>query len=120
MMYEIKNAKNYDGEYRVKFFVDNYFDLTVWYDADDTVYSFQLTYDKYTYPRALTWKKSRGFLHEKIDDGENPGRHKKTPVLMPDGYFRKDLIAEKFIHHSSDIDPAIGNFIYTKILSYGN
>ncbi len=119
MFYEIKNAKKYDNGVRIKWFSNQYFDLIVWFDDNDNIISFQLTYDKFQNPHAITWKHSRGFLHEKVDAGEAGGRRKKTPILLPDGYFPHHEIAEKFKIESSDIDSVINDFVHNKLSNFG-
>ncbi len=118
MIYEIKNARKYESGRRVQWFSDDFFDLSIWLDKDENIDSFQLTYDKYSDEHAITWRRDRGFLHEKIDDGEVPGRHKKSPILVPDGIFPKEPIADRFEKESRDIDPEISKFIHKKILDY--
>ncbi len=117
--YEIKNAKKYDNGVRIKWFSNQYFDLIVWFDDNDNIISFQLTYDKFQNPYAITWRHSRGFLHEKVDDGETGVRRKKTPILLPDGFFPHQEIAEKFKIESTDIDSVIKNFVFDKISNFG-
>ena len=116
MIYEIKYARKYDGGRRVRWFLDDFFDLAIWFDEAENIASFQLSYDKYSDEHAITWKRDKGFLHEKIDDGEIPGRHKKSPILMPDGLFPKKSIADRFEKESKNIHPAIREFVHKKIL----
>ncbi len=117
MLYEIKNARKFDNDKRLRWFTNKYFDLTIWLE-DDTIVSFQLTYDKYSNPHALTWRKEKGFEHEIIDDGEEPGKHKKSPILLPDGEFPKKQIADRFKNDSQEIDQGIASFVHTTLLSY--
>lgn len=116
MLHEIKNAKKYDEGIRTRWFSDDYFDLVVWYDDDNSMISFQLTYDKYNDPHALTWKLGKGYAHETIDDGENPGRYKQSPILIPDGDFEGDIIAHKFMDHSIKAESELTGTIF-KIIS---
>lgn len=115
MLYEILTAKKHDNGIPVKCFTDEYFDLTVWFDDNRNIISFQLTHDKFHNPRALTWKQGHGFRHDAIDDGETPGRFKKSPVLIADGEFPKDTVVKRFEKESREIDPDIAGFILKKI-----
>lgn len=115
MLYEILTAKKYDNGIPVRCFADEYFDLTVWFDENRNIISFQLTHDKFYNPHALTWKQGHGYRHEAIDDGETPGRFKKSPILLPDGRFPKDTIADRFERDCTGIDKEIANFILMKI-----
>ena len=118
MMYRITDAKEYDGDRRIKWFTDEYFDLVIWLGDDDTIVAFQLVYDRERHPHALTWDKDNGYLHEKVDDGDRGGRMKMTPILLPDGIFRSDDVAEEFLKRSREIDPAVADFVYGKIAAY--
>jgi len=118
MLYEIKNIKKYDDGIPIRWFCDDYFDLVLWFDDYKSITAFQLTYDRYYNPYALTWKDVGGFFHDKVDDGEIPGRNKKKSILVPDGQFSKNEIAAKFKSESVKIDSKIRKFIYHKILLY--
>lgn len=119
MMYHIKNAKEFDGDRRIRWYSDEYFDLVIWLGPDDSIDAFQLVYNRYRQPYALTWKSGRGYLHEKVDDGEWGGMTMKmTPILLPDGIFQKDDIAEEFYKRSREIDGAVADFVYDRLNSY--
>ena len=118
MLIEIKNAKKFDHGLRTRWFSDDYFDLTIWLNDSEEIVSFQLTYDKYHNPHALSWKSGNGYRHEKVDDGEISGRYKKSPILLADGHFSKNIIADRFKSEGAEISPEITDFIYGKILSY--
>ena len=67
----------------------------------------------------MRWSREAGFVHQKVDDGENrPGRYKATPILLPDGAFHVQKISRLFQDNSRDIDERIANFIYCKLLEY--
>ena len=118
MLSEVENVRQVRDEGYRRWFTDSFFDLIVWYEQDGSINGFQLCYDKFQKERALTWLKNKGFSHEKIDDGEIPGHSKMTPILVPDGEFSKESIAEKFKAEAKEIDPQIKEFIYTKISRY--
>jgi len=57
-------------------------DLIVWTQPDGRMGGFQLCYDKQREEKALTWREGRGFVHNRVDTGEDTdGGHKGTPVL---------------------------------------
>ncbi len=116
MLYEIKTAKKYDNGIPVKYFADEYFDLKAWFDEKNNIISFQLTHDKFHSPHALTWSQDRGYMHNKIDDGEKPGRFKQSPILLPDGIFPKEGVAKRFEEASRNIDRSIADFVLRKLL----
>jgi len=87
MMTEIPNVRQIRGEGRRRWFCDDYFDLIVWYRAED-ISGFQLCYDRHGSPRAWTWTADHGRCHHGIDDGDDPLLgHKATPILVADGAF---------------------------------
>ena len=118
MMIESKNVKQFKGERQRRWFSDEYFDLIVWYDDDNSINGFQLCYNKLKSEHAITWKKRKGCIHEKIDNGENPGEHKKTPILISDGAFPKEKVAELFKSNCSLIDTNVAELVYEKIINY--
>ncbi len=119
MLEEYKNVYQPEGEPKRRWFSDEYFDLIVWYDDKDVIFSFQLCYDKTRKQRAITWKNPSYYFHMKVDDGENrPGNYKSTPILVPDGIFDYRNIAERFKNDSAQLDSNISTLVYDKILTY--
>ncbi len=118
MLAEIKNARQVPGEGLRRWFTDSDFDLIVWLGEGGGVSGFQLCYDKQTRERALTWKRGKGFLHEGIDDGEAPGRAKMTPILVPDGEFRKETVLDRFRRESREIDSGVRRFVLETLSRY--
>ena len=103
-----------------RWFGDSYLDLYVWLDEHGTIHKFQLCYDRSHDERALTWTSPSTYSHERVDDGENrPGKNKSTPVLVPDGVFSFNDIAERFLKESSGMDSRIAAFVHQKILAFG-
>jgi hypothetical protein len=117
MLVEVTDVQQVPGDPRRRWFMDEYFDLIVWY-AGESISGFQLCYDKTIKERALTWHGVKGFSHERIDDGEIPGRYKMTPVLVPDGQFDSEQIASRFRRESSAIDPGVARFVLEVLSQY--
>jgi hypothetical protein len=118
MLSEIRNARQVQGEGFRRWFTDDYFDLIVWYGNDRTLIGFQLCYDKQQRERALTWTREHGFHHNRIDSGEVPGHSKMTPVIIADGAFNRDPVAERFHAACANIDPVIAAFVFDTISGY--
>ena len=88
MLKEMPEARQVPGDAARRVFFSENLDLTVWFDERDDILGFELCYDKGKNERAVRWSREQGFLHQKVDDGENrPGRYKATPILVPDGVF---------------------------------
>lgn len=118
MLTEIRNPRQIEGEGFRRWFTDEYFDLIVWYAMDRTLVGFQLCYDKLDHERALTWTREHGFQHNRIDAGEVPGHAKMTPVIIADGEFSRDPVAERFRKASGQIEPAVARFVYETVKKY--
>lgn len=120
MLIEYANVAQKEADHGVfrRWFGDDYFDLIVWYDEKRTITGFQLCYDRYFHPHALTWKKDTGAVHESVDEGNITGRIKMTPVLMSDGYFPGDEVYAKFTEASRDIERKIRKLVLKQIKKY--
>jgi len=118
MLAEIRNARQVKGEGTRRWFTDEYFDLIVWYAGDGSLLGFQLCYDKSGRERALTWTHDHGFQHNRIDDGEVPGMVKMTPVIIADGAFSRDAVAERFRQASIEIEDGIARMVYDTLKKY--
>lgn len=120
MLREIPRVRQIPGEPYRRWFCDEDFDLIVWLEGAAIV-GFQLSYNKNTpsQQRALTWKRDLGYTHDRVDDGENrPGSHKSTPILVPDGLFSHQQIAQQFAAVSDEVDTDIAAFVYTRLMAY--
>ena len=119
MLSEILKVKQEPGEPFCRWFSDNYFDLFVWYNKDKSIYGFQLCYDKNGAEKAITWNaESNQFSHMQVDSGESSARLKQTPILLPDGEFRKNEVLELLKNNSAKLDEKLFAFIYNELLKY--
>jgi hypothetical protein len=117
MLVEKKNVRQVPGEGVRRWFTDNYFDLIVWYEQGEVV-GFQLCYDKTGRERALTWRRPASYQHNRVDDGEAPLAYKMSPVLVQDGVFDREGVAERFRRASSRIDPRITGLVRKALHAY--
>ena len=104
MLYEIKDVQQEDDAPFCRWFADRKFDLFVWINPDESFFGFQLCYQKNKHEKALTWKNTTGFAHERVDYGSRE-RANVTPILVTDAVFPKDKVARQFLEKSKDIDP---------------
>jgi hypothetical protein len=118
LLVEIRNTRQIRGEGFRRWFTDEYFDLIVWYDEQRTLVGFQLCYDKEGTERALTWTREHGFQHNRIDAGEVAGHAKMTPIVVADGAFSRDPVAERFRAESGGIERAVAAFVYESLMRY--
>jgi hypothetical protein len=78
---------------------------------------FQLCYDLGAGEHALTWRDGGGFVHSKIDTGEDTAFANCTPILEPDGHGPlpwKD-IARLFNQRSRTLEPALQGLIRDRL-----
>lgn len=119
MLKEVRDVRQVPGDARRRVFFSGDLDLTVWLDDRNGIVGFELCYDKEKNERAVRWSRDEGFLHQKVDDGENrPGRYKSTPILVPDGVFPAQKTSRLFKENSRDIDQSIADFVYRMLLNY--
>ena len=115
MLYEIKDVQQEENGPFCRWFADRDFDLFVWYNPDNSFFGFQLCYQKSKDEKALTWKSTTGFAHERVDLGSKE-RANVTPLLVTDSVFPKEKVARMFLERSQEIDSIISDFVYNKIL----
>jgi hypothetical protein len=115
MLQKIRGVRQDDTDRERHWFQDDFFDLFVWTDAAGDVVAFQLCYDRLKRERVLAWSEPTGFIHRRIDDGEELPVQKMTPIMVADGQFAADGIAAEFDNRSASIDTGWRQFIRTKI-----
>ncbi len=118
MLSEVSNVRQVAGEGARRWFTDDYFDLIVWYGPGEAPMGFQLCYDRPTRERALTWTVQHGFQHNRVDTGEMPGHPKMTPIIVADGAFDRDQVAERFRGASAGIDPHVASFVLERLAQF--
>ncbi len=118
MLREARNVRQIAGEPRRRWFTDDYFDLIIWLEPDGSVWGFQLCYDLQYCSRALTWTKKNGYRHSGVDDGENSGAHKASPVLVADGLFDPAPMAKKFEEAAAGMPRGLADFVLRKIKGF--
>jgi hypothetical protein len=70
-MFDNAPKKRVHGDYDRRWLSDDFFDLIIWYRPDDTIYGFQLCYDKPYWERALTRMCDKGFSQARRLIAEN-------------------------------------------------
>lgn len=119
-MSEIKDVRQIENEGRRRWFRDEELDLIIWYRQDDSVDGFQLCYGKSTGEHALTWHHPNRYEHHSIDDGERViGGPKMSPVLVADGVFDSNRVAELFTERSRGLPRDIVELVRNVLARYG-
>ena len=106
------------GDRDRRWIADEYFDLIVWYDADQTIHGLRLCYDQPGRERALTWTRAGGFQQTAIDSGESRPTANRTPILIPDGAFPAPDVRREFLTRGTLLPPEIRELVLARIAEY--
>jgi hypothetical protein len=115
MLREVPNSRQVPGEPRRRCFFSHRQDLWVWLGDDGAPVAFQLAYGKYRDEHAIRWKAGKGFVHERVDDGESAGVIKQAPILVEDGPFRASSVVDQFLAESSELPRDIADFVLVRL-----
>ncbi len=120
MLREITHLRQ-SGRSQVKRWFSSYdMDLFVWFQQDRMPVRFQLCYNKNSNEKIISWNLHRGFHYYCVDCGETlPDQYKMTPLLLHANK-QQDLtiIAHRFLAASENIDIAVADFIYARLMAY--
>jgi hypothetical protein len=114
MLRELNHPRQNDGDPFRRVFMDEYFELFVWYGDQGEEQGFQLCYDLGDNPRALTYVKGL-YTHAGIDQGEASPLKNLTPMLVVDGAFPKFPVLERFARESVKLDPKLLSYMTEKL-----
>jgi len=98
-----------------RWFQDDYFDLFVWLTPDHVLSAFQLAYQRTLDERVLEWSSENGFLHSRVDSGEQLPHTNRTPLLVDGGPCPVRTIAREFDSRSKDLEPRVRDAILAKL-----
>jgi len=115
MLQEIHNTYQAPDEPPRRFFFSHEQDLRVWFGEDGALVAFQLAYGKYRDEHAIRWKAGRGFMHQRVDDGENAGLVKQAPILVADGAFDAASVLDRFLELSAEMPTEIVDFVAVRL-----
>ena len=118
MLREIKKVSTKRDEPKKRWFSSQSMDLFVWFDTDDTIVSYQFTYDKPQNEKALIWNEKEGLSHMGVDDGSRSGKHPGSPLLVQDGVANPSKIISMIRNNAGELDPSIKDFIILGIEEY--
>ena len=115
MLREIRNTRQEPDEPPRRFFFSHEQDLWVWFGEGGAIVGFQLAYGKYRSEHAIRWKADRGFLHQRVDDGESGALVKASPILLADGVFDATGVLERFLALSAEMPREIVDFVAARL-----
>lgn len=100
MLREIAGTKQRLNEPKKRWFTSLAMDLFVWFDEEDQIISYQLSYNKQRSEKALIWSRDKGYSHLGVDES--------TPAALI------ALIQDS----QGDLHPRIKDFIIDGIEDY--
>lgn len=110
------------GKAKRRWFSSPQFDLILWLtdDPKDQIFDgFELCYDKQNKERSIVWRKSRGYQHMAVDTGESrPGKHKATPILVPDEIFDAKRVCAAFNAASGSLPQEVAAYVTRALGQY--
>lgn len=118
---EIVNVRQIPGESKRRWFTSTDFDLIVWLSDDGGFVGFELCYDKLYGEHSISWSETKGFRHMAVDDGEHRhGKHKASPVLVPDGFFDARRVHSAFAQVSASLPKDVSALVLQALESHPN
>ena len=112
VLQETKGAKK-------RWFTDEVIDLFIWQNESGRLMSLQFCYDKRHKERSLIWSAESGYGHHGVDDGEDKlGRIKASPILVPDGIFETEAVADLFVARAANMELSLRTFVEKIIRVY--
>ena len=121
MLQEFHRVKQEPGVTgRRRWFQGNGLELIVWFDEAGAPDGFQLCYaGELRREHALTWRRSVGFTHSRVDTGDTRPDKNLTPILTPDGTVPWEKLRREFAEGSGALEPGLRGFITTRLAEGG-
>jgi hypothetical protein len=116
VLHEIKAVSQERGAGSRRWFESDGLELVVWFDATSVIVGFQLCYDLGAGEHALTWRAHNGFIHSRVDAGEETPLANLTPVLEPDGAVPWSEIARLFEQRCGNLDAALREAVRQRLI----
>ena len=118
MLYRILNVRQIPGEDFKVWFTDDYWDLFIWIDRKKTISSFQLGYGKPAEEKIIKWTRGGSLYAMTVSSGEETLSANRTPILVMDTSFDKELVIAKFREDSRRVTRQIADFIIARLSAY--
>jgi len=115
VLVEVSGIRQPDAPFVRRWFEDEWCDLIVWMSPDGSVDGFQLCYDKPGIEHAVTWRRSTGAAHHRVDTGEPSPKHNLTPILLDDGAFPAGRVIGEFTARSGRIEEPVRSLVLERL-----
>ena len=118
MLREIRKTRQHPGEPHRRWFHSQEQDLYIWQTDENAIVAFQLCYDKPHNEHALYWRQDRGFSHLQVDDGEGTVNTSRAPILLADGVFDAESVAQRFRAQAKEMPSTLAAFVIERLEAY--
>ncbi len=106
------SISNQDNKSPTKWFKDEDLELSVWFNSNDQIRSFELSYDKLNVEHSIRWEEGKSIKHYQVDNGEQSPLFNSSPILVANGPIDKSRILDLFKTHAQTIEARI----YLKVI----
>jgi len=117
MLIEIVTKRTHSQGYRRRWFQSEKMDLYTWHTDLGEIVGFQLAYDRLSDQRAITWVRSKGFFHARVDEGW-PDFVSQTAILVPDDRFDAYRVHSEFVAQAEQLDKDIALLVSRRLREY--
>jgi len=117
MLSEIVTKRTHSQGYRRRWFQSEKMDLYTWHTDSGASMGFQLTYDRLSDQRAITWVRGKGYFHARVDEGW-PSFVSRTAILVPDDRFDAYRVHSEFVAQAGQLDSDIALLVSRKLRDY--
>lgn len=114
MLQSPHNTRQIASEPKRQWFMADDLDLVVWFEPDENIYAFQLTYDRNAAEHAILWRVGSGHRHYEV----NAKGRAVNPLLYVNGPFKRDAVLAKFLTLSDDMPEAVVAVIAEKLRAF--
>ena len=105
-MIEITGVRQDDSGQQKRWFTSATDDLYIW-TVDGELQTFEYCFDKDVSERALRWRRDFAPAFTRVDAGDHPGGHKRSPILLPEG--KPDIVdvVSRLSASASSLEPGL-------------
>lgn len=121
MLQELNNVKQEPGaKGSRRWFQGEGLELILWLDPVGAPEGFQICYlGDGRREHALTWRRTGGFTHNRVDTGDTRPDKNLTPILVPDGAVPWEQLRRDFAGSGAGLEPALRDFVTARLAEGG-
>ncbi|RMF59823.1 MAG: hypothetical protein D6748_05580 [Calditrichaeota bacterium] len=116
-LYEIRNVRQDNSGYRLRWFSSLDSDLYIWEDPDsEEITRFQFYFNKRTEEQMIEWDKASGISFARVEEFQ--GAFKGSPTLQECDPVNLNEAQELFLRESEEVEERIKDFVLYILKSY--